>query len=132
MNLLRTQSLVAGALTTVLRRYGLSLAGFNVLMVLEGSDHPLCPRDIADRLLVTGATITGLLDSLQKKGLIERSPHPEDRRMLLVEVTAKGRKLLASLLPEFFPAEARLIAPLTGAEKDTLTHLLGKLQSHLG
>jgi DNA-binding MarR family transcriptional regulator len=132
LNLFRTESLVSAALTSVLRPHGLSLATFNVLMVLQGAGAPLCPREIADQLVVTGATITGLLDSLEKKELVRRSPHPGDRRMLLVTMTPKGKKLLSSVLPSFFPSEAELVSALTGAEKQTLVRLLGKIEAHLG
>lgn len=131
INLLRAESLVSNALTSVLRRYGLSLATFNVLMILEGAAGPLCPYEIGERLLVTRGTVTGLLDSLEKQGLLTRNPHPEDRRMLRIETTAKARKLLAELLPEHFPSEARIVSALSGKEKETLVRLLGKIQAHL-
>lgn len=132
VNLFRTESLVSAAVTGVLRRYGLSVATFNVLMILEGAGRPLCPYEIGDRLLVTRGTVTGLLDSLEKQGLIVRSAHPDDRRMLLVSATEKARDLLAELLPEHFPAEAELMSALSAREKETLVRLLGKIQTHLG
>lgn len=131
VNLFRAESLVTAVLAGVLRRYGLSIATFNVLMILEGAGRPLCPFEIGDRLLVTRGTVTGLLDTLQKQRLISRSTHPDDRRMLLVEATAKARELLAELLPEFFPTEAELMSALTAREKETLVRLLGKVQAHL-
>jgi len=131
VNLLRTESLVSAALTGILRRYGLSLATFNVLMILEGAGRPLCPYEIGERLLVTRGTVTGLLDSLEKQGLVTRGAHPEDRRMLLIEATARAQKLLAAVLPEHFPAEAELVSVLSAREKETLVRLLGKIQGYL-
>lgn len=131
INLLRAESLVSAGLAEVLRRHGLSLATFNVLMILEGAGRPLCPFEIGDRLLVTRGTVTGLLDSLEKQQLINRSAHPDDRRMLLVEATDKARKLLKALLPEHFPNEAEMMSALSDREKETLVRLLGKIQAHL-
>lgn len=131
LNIVRAESLVAAELNRRFRRHGLSGAAFNVLMVLEGARAPLCPYEIGERLLVTRGTVTGLLDTLEKQGLIRRVPHPEDRRMLRIESTEKARKLLKEIWREHFPAEAEMMAVLTGREKDTLVRLLGKLQAHL-
>ncbi len=131
VNLIRTESLVSASLGGVLRRFGLSVATFNVLMILEGAGRPLCPYEIGDRLLVTRGTVTGLLDSLEKQGLISRSVHPDDRRMLLIDATPKARKLLAKLLPKHFPAETRVMSALSAREKETLVRLLGKIQTNL-
>lgn len=131
MNVLRTESLVSAGLTEVLRKHGLSLATFSVLMILKRAGRPLCPFEIGDRLLVTRGTVTGLLDSLEKKKLINRGPHPDDRRMLLVDVTENALELLSDLLPEHFPNEAEMMAALSEREKETLIRLLGKIQAHL-
>lgn len=131
INLLRAESLVTAGLTEVLRKHGLSVATFNVLMILEGAGRPLCPFEIGDRLLVTRGTVTGLLDSLEKQKLISRSAHPDDRRMLLIHATEKAKKLLSKLLPEHFPNEAEMMSALSDREKETLVRLLGKVQAHL-
>lgn len=130
-NLLRAESLVSAALAAFFRPFGLSVATFNVLMILNGAGGPLCPYEIGERLLVTRGTVTGLLDSLERQGLIVRTVHPEDRRMLLIEATPKARKLLSDLLAEHFPAEAEMMSGLTARQKETLVRLLGRLQAHL-
>ncbi len=131
INLLRTESLVSAELTRLMRRYKLSIATFNVLMILDGAGRALCPWEIGERLLVTRGTVTGLLDTLEKQKLVRRTPHPQDRRMLLIEPTAKARKVLGDLLPEHFANEARLFETLTDREKETLVRLLGKVQAGL-
>lgn len=131
VNLLRAESLVSAELSRLFRRYRLSPATFNVLMILEGAGDPLCPYEIGERLLVTRGTVTGLLDSLERQGLVRRTPHPEDRRMLLIELTAKAHKLLRSVWLEHFPAEAEMLSALSRREKEILVRLLGKLQVHV-
>jgi DNA-binding MarR family transcriptional regulator len=131
VNLLRTEDLISAELGRRFRAAGLSVATFNVLMILEGAGCALGPHEIGDALLVTRGTVTGLLDSLETRGLIARGPHPQDRRMLHVTLTARGRRLLARLLPQHFPAEADLVSVLSDREKETLIRLLGKLQAHL-
>lgn len=131
INLLRAEGLASAELNRRLRNYGLSTGTFNVLMILEGASEPLCPWQIGERLLVTRGTVTGLLDSLERAGLITRSQHPEDRRMLLIQLTDAGRARLREVWAEHFPAEKAMTASLSEREKQTLIRLLGKLQAHL-
>ena len=58
----------------------LSASAFQCLSILDGADGPLEPKDIAASLLVTSASMTSLLDTLERRGLIRRAPHPRDRR----------------------------------------------------
>jgi DNA-binding MarR family transcriptional regulator len=132
VNLLRTQGLVTAELARRFRRHGLTGPGFNVLMILEGAGEPLSPYEIGERRLVTRGTVTGLLDTLEKQGFVRRIPHPEDRRMLLIELAGEGRAILGQVCDELFPAQAEMMSVLSERDKESLVRLLGKLQSHLG
>jgi DNA-binding MarR family transcriptional regulator len=131
VNLLRAHSLLAGELNRRFRGHGLTGPSFNVLMILAGADEPLSPHELGERLLVTRGTVTGLLDTLEKQGLVRRAPHPSDRRMLLIEPTDSARTLLDEVCAELFPAQAEMLSALSEGEKETLVRLLGKLQTHL-
>ncbi|MEY2457056.1 MAG: hypothetical protein QOK06_2150 [Acidimicrobiaceae bacterium] len=96
-------------------------------MILDGSDRPLCPNELGERRLVTRGTVTGVLDSLEERGLVVRTPHPDDRRMLLIELTAMGRRLLEDLLPDHRASERRLLGSLSEREVATLAELLAKV-----
>lgn len=132
VNLIRTRSLVVAELDRIFRSYGLTGPGFNVLMIIKGAGRPLSPYEIGDRRLVTRGTVTGLLDTLEKQGLVRRTPHPDDRRMLLIELTEPGLALLADVSHELFPTQTEMMSVLSERQKDSLVRLLGKLQSHLG
>ena len=132
INLLRTQSLVTAELARLFRRHGLSGPGFNVLMILQGAGEPLSPYEIGERRLVTRGTVTGLLDTLEKQGLVRRAPHPEDRRMLLIELTGEAGAILEEVCDDLFPAQAEMMSALSGRDKQSLVRLLGKLQTHFG
>ena len=71
--------------------YELSPSARQVLAVVEGADGPLEPSIIAERLLVTTGSMTSLLDNLEKRGLIVRRRHPNDRRKVLIEITSGAR-----------------------------------------
>jgi DNA-binding MarR family transcriptional regulator len=125
--IVRAESVVANALNENWRRHGLTAAGFNVLMIVEGSPSPLCPHDIGRRRLVTKGTVTGVIDSLVKLGLVVRQPHPADRRMQLIGITDAGRALLRELLPEHRRIEERVLGRLAPAERRTLARLLARV-----
>ena len=127
----RTEGLLAGRLNTRFRPYGLSSATFNVLVVLLGAGGSLSPCEIGEQLLVTRGTVTGLLDSLERQRLVQRLPHPKDRRMLLIELTDEGRALLDRLLPEHHRGISDLLACLSESEKAAFTEVLGKIQNRL-
>lgn len=125
--LIRAEGRILTELTRNFRRYGISHAGFNVLMILDGDDEPLSPHQIGDRRLVTRGTVTGVLDSLERAGLVRRRPHPDDGRMLLVDITDAGRALLRRMLPGHRSIEEDLTGQLSERDKATLARLLGKL-----
>jgi DNA-binding MarR family transcriptional regulator len=125
--LVRAESVVVSALNENFKRHGITPAGFNVLMILDGSEEPLCPNEIGARRLVTRGTVTGVVDSLEERGLVARRRHPDDRRSLLIELTAKGRRLLKDLLPDHRAAELRVLGSLSDREVATLAKLLAKV-----
>ncbi len=110
-------------------RYGLSAGKFTVLMQLYTAKQDIPPSEFAERANVTRATITGLLDGLEREGLVQRKPHPRDRRMLTVHLTENGNALIESILPDHFCRTKGLMANLTSKEKSTLVKLLMKLSS---
>jgi DNA-binding MarR family transcriptional regulator len=89
----------------------------------------LTPAELAESSSVSRATMTGLLDTLEKDDLISREDHPEDRRMYTVHLTPKARKLLDGMLPDHYRRIAGLMAPLSQAERATLRELLNKVAS---
>jgi DNA-binding MarR family transcriptional regulator len=132
INLIRTDSLVTTALSRRFRRHGLSLSGFNAMVIIRQAPEGVNPREIADRLLVTRAAVTAILDALEAKGLIRRAPSGADGRMTLIAITPTGKRLLDSILPEHFAAERAMASVLGANEKELLISLLGRLQLHLG
>ena len=131
INLIRTDSLVTTALSRRFRRYGVSLSGFNALVILRQAPEGINPHEIADRLLVTRAAVTAILDALEVKRLIKRGRSGVDGRRTLIAITTVGRKLLDTLLPEHFEAEREMASVLGDNEKELLVSLLGRLQMHI-
>lgn len=99
-NLVRTANAFLSAIDRWPRETtNLSASAFQTLAILEGADEPLPAHVIAERLLVRSASMTSLLDTLERRGLIERRPHPSDRRKILVHLTDAARRIVERALP---------------------------------
>lgn len=134
ITLLRLSNELSGAYDANLARHGLSTGRFTVLVRLfstsEAEDgRGLTPAELAENSCVSRATMTGLLDTLEKDGLISREDHPEDRRMYTVHLTPKARQLLEGMLPEHYRRVAALMSPLNEQERVTLRELLAKVST---
>jgi DNA-binding MarR family transcriptional regulator len=75
--------------------------------------------------------MTGLVDTLERDGLVKREPSPDDRRMLLVRLTVSGRTYLDKILPDYFRRVTLVMNQLTVDERKVLVSLLGKVQQSL-
>jgi DNA-binding MarR family transcriptional regulator len=96
MNTIRTADMVFDRIGRLLRPLNVSAAGGLVLGILRDRGQ-MSPSELGDRLIVTRATVTGLLDSLERRGFVRRTPNPADRRGLLVEITEDGLAVLQEL-----------------------------------
>jgi DNA-binding MarR family transcriptional regulator len=112
-----------------LERYELSPSARQILAVVEGAGEPLEPTVIAERLLITTGSVTSLLDNLEKRGLIRRLPHPQDRRKLLIEITPAAQAIVDELLPSLHARERDVMsAALSTREQEELLRLIAKVQ----
>lgn len=109
--------------------YRISATAKQALAVLDGASEPLEPSVIAERLIITSGSMTSLLDTLERAGLVRRSRHLLDRRKLLIEITAQGRAIVDAILPAFHARERVIIEDaLTPREQEQLLALLAKVQ----
>jgi MarR family transcriptional repressor of emrRAB len=130
--LMRTGSDLLAAFEAILNRSGLSQGRFLTLIVMNRTpDATISPSSLAQTLGVTRATMTGLLDGLQKKGLIERRTPADDRRKVGVRLTANGRRTLDNILPDYYRHFAKLTTYLDEGERQTLMSLLKKVNQGL-
>ncbi|HEY4247301.1 MAG TPA: MarR family transcriptional regulator [Lacunisphaera sp.] len=145
LHLLRTGDEVFGHTDKNLSDHNISHGRFGVMMLLwqsvqsrtatvvdvgECGNGPRTPAELADAAGVTRATMTGLIDTLERDGFVKREPDPNDRRMMSVRLTPEGERFLGDYLPRHFQAIASLMSPLSESERKTLVRLLGKVQQH--
>jgi DNA-binding MarR family transcriptional regulator len=130
--LMRTGSDLLTAFEKILGNYGLSQGRFLTLSVMNRTpDEAVNPSSLADKLGVTRATMTGLLGGLEKNYLVERLAHPGDRRKTGIRLTARGRQILAEILPDYYRNMARAMANLTEKERQELASQLKKVDQGL-
>lgn len=89
---------------------------------------PRTPAELADAAGVTRATMTGLIDTLERDGFVTREPDPNDRRMMSVRLTNRGVRFMQEFLPGHFKTITSIMANLTEVERKTLVTLLTKVQ----
>ena len=112
-------------LAVTIAAFDLSVAQAHALQVLEPG-RPLPMRDLAGRLHCDASNITGIVDRLEARGLVERQPAPGDRRVKALVVTDKGVALRASLVERLHRVPPAF-AGLSAAEQRTLLDLLRRV-----
>lgn len=88
---------------------------------------PSTMSELAGRLHVRLSTITGVIDQLEEKSLVERVEHPEDRRSLLVKLTPKGRDLYGAAHQAFLSHIMPLLRNRSAADRERLISFLGEV-----
>jgi len=133
LQLLRTGDELLALDDQVLSSFGTRHGRFNLLMMLKHCAlGKATPAKLAEKTGVTRATITGLVDGLEKEGLVERCPDPENRRSIQVKLTNAGQKFLDKVRPGYCRWFTSVVEPLNQDERKLLLGLLEKIQIRLG
>lgn len=128
MNLARTADLLVRRIAGLVRPFGLNPSSALVLGILADSSAPLPPNDIADRLILSRASVTSLLDSLEQRGYVVRRAHPTDRRMLLIELTQVGRTTAHECRLVVHRHQKTWMASLSEQEQSQLIDMLHRIR----
>jgi DNA-binding MarR family transcriptional regulator len=111
---------------TVLAQHDLSWTAFVVLWVVWIWE-PIETRQIADEGGFSKATLTGVLTTLEGRGLLQRRKSDTDGRLVLVDLTQSGRDLMVGLFPEFNAGEVAISSMFSNEQKDQLADMLRSL-----
>jgi DNA-binding MarR family transcriptional regulator len=117
------------AINTVMGRHGLSRSSWDILASLrrQPPPHQLSPSDLYRALMRSSGWMTNRLHELERAGLLERVPDPNDRRGVLVRLTRRGGALVDEIAPHHMQNERALLAPLSRADRKRLEDLLRSL-----
>jgi DNA-binding MarR family transcriptional regulator len=132
LNLWRTADRLQLRFARLFREHGLTPAQYNVLRILRGEGKPLPCLEIAARLVTEVPGITGLLDRLERLGLVARTRSDVDRRVVHVAITARGLELLGRLDDPVDRLHRELLGHLTHDELRALNQLLEKARAAAG
>ncbi len=133
MLLKKTSLIVEKRTNAVLAPYELTNAQFRILMLLyHKRDKNIRQIDIENVFAMTNPTVTGILNNLEKKGLVERLDNPEDKRSKLISLTKQAIAFIPVLHALGDTIEEQITSGLTDAEKETLSVLLQKIVKHVG
>jgi DNA-binding MarR family transcriptional regulator len=130
MNTIRTADLAFDRIGRLLRPLNVSAAGGLVLGILRDRGQ-ISPSELGERLIVTRATVTGLIDSLEARGFVRRAANPVDRRGLLVEITPEGLAVLQELRTIVHRNEKAWLSDLSDADLRDYIAYLHRIQDNL-
>jgi DNA-binding MarR family transcriptional regulator len=131
MHLLKTGDELLSLNDQFLASQGVRPGRFNLLMIAGHCEEAPSPAELAECTGVTRATVSGLLDGMERDGLVVRKADPADRRQVQVHLTTEGQRLLDRIRPAYCHWFSELVGPLTEPERQLLINLLEKIQHQL-
>ena len=129
LNILRTSDQLQNRMGRLFRDYGLTPSQYNVLRILRGEGKPLPSLEIASRTIQVVPAITGLIDRLEKQGLVKRERCTEDRRIVYVGITAKALRILKKIDDPLMQLHNETFRHLNKKEAAEIIRLLEKVRA---
>ncbi len=112
------------------RGLGLTPAQFDILATLGNTPGMTC-RQLGEKTLITKGTLTGVLDRMERRGLVRRGPSDADRRQVFVSLTPAGARLFGRVFPVHAAHVSKAFAVLSPEEHDRARQLLLRLRDAL-
>lgn len=128
--LLRTALYLKRAMKTLFSRYNLTGAQFGTLTRIPPEGIPL--TQLAEMAWADPGNVSGIVDRLEREGWVQRHRSSQDRRVVLIALTAQGRALLDEILPLHRAAVRQVMGVLSAAERATLRDLLARIEGQVG
>src|SRR5580704_7738342 len=120
IELLRAAETLWNASRVFFARWDLSPSQFNVLNQLYGQPKGCSQIELSRHLIMHRSNVTGLVDRLESRGLVQRQDSPTDRRAFNVLLTTQGRKLIRRILPHYYRAAETIWGGLSVARTQEL------------
>lgn len=109
-----------------INNYNMHMSEFMVLEALYSKGKQTV-RQISDAVLINSGSITYVMDKLETKGLLERIDCKEDRRVVYIQITAEGKKLMDEIFPKHQLVIEDIFSCITDQEKEVFIDLLKKV-----
>lgn len=127
---MKVASEIENSLDSLLSKYNLSSGRFMLLFVLRGAQGGMRPSELSQQVGVTQATISGLINGLEKAELVVREGHQSDGRSFVIKLAPKGEQLIQEIFPQWSPRVTGLWGAISDAEKALLNGLLDRLMQN--
>nr|WP_295901336.1 MarR family transcriptional regulator [uncultured Bdellovibrio sp.] len=108
-------------------RFSLSSGRFTLMMLLQRTQSGLMPSELAQKVGVTQATISGLINSLEKTELVKRMTHEKDGRSFVIRLTEKGERLCNEIVPLYHERISHFWSPFSEDEKHKLNDFMERI-----
>jgi DNA-binding MarR family transcriptional regulator len=132
LGIVRTASLILKLSDRFFSDFGITDAQFNILMLLKHSGgKKVSQQDLSDRLVVNKSNIVGLVDRLERAGIVKRKTDPADRRSNQIVFTTKGLKLMDRVEGEYYARIDEVMDALNADEKNALVSALDDLRERI-
>ena len=132
LDLLRTAEGLWNACRIFFSRWDLSPSQFNVLNLLAEQPEGLIQSQISTLLIMHRSNATGLIDRLEKRGLVRRNASPDDRRVYRVVLTSAGQKLLEKILPDYYRLAEQAWNDVPMGQTREMLEKLSRLNANIG
>lgn len=126
INLIRASDSTMAKTMTHLEGLGVTTGQFAVLEALLHLG-PMCQHTLGEKLLRSGGNVTLVVDNLERHGWVRRERQVDDRRMIQIHLTPKGRRLITRVFPEHAKMVVTVMSQLTAAEQEQLRKIARKL-----
>jgi MarR family transcriptional regulator, 2-MHQ and catechol-resistance regulon repressor len=110
-----------------IRRFDLTPSQFDIIATLGNTAGMTC-KTLGEKTLITKGTMTGVLDRLQKKGLVERGKNLDDKRCQFVKLTAQGEQVFQEVFPQVVQHGKILFGQYAEADFAAIEYELNKLK----
>ncbi|TGK32747.1 MarR family transcriptional regulator [Leptospira gomenensis] len=116
----------------VFENHGLAAPEFDVMAALlrSGKPYKKSPGELLSTLMITSGTMTNRIDRLESLGWVQREPDPNDRRGILIGLTAEGKNVISKTLSDHVKSGQKMMSSLSEKEQQELSKLLRKLLIH--
>jgi len=133
LNVVVTAAILGKEAEKLFQGHGLTGAQFDILMLLEHqtSDGSADQSTLGRMLVVNRSNVTGLVDRMERDGLVKRTADPNDRRVNRVRMTHEGARILKKAEQAYVARTHDVVSSLSAADQETLCRLLEKVRSTL-
>lgn len=131
LKLIRVSEVLVKAADRFFGKYGLTTTQYDVLVIVNYSEKRVSQSDLGDRRVVSRSNITGIVDRLEKLGLVKREGSADDRRIKYLAITQKGKDLIKKVENKYFDTLKQVVWFLDDKDKGELTEIIGRIEKGL-